>query len=54
MRKKVQTKATPPVRFTKDGQVWEVVHQTTAAAFAVRISKKGQAYGIIEKFYDYV
>jgi len=54
MRKKRDIKTAQPIRFNRDGQVWEVVWKAPAAAYAVRVSNKGYAYGIVEKFHDVI
>jgi hypothetical protein len=54
MRKIRDKKATAPVRFERDGQLWEVVHKTVDMAYAVRLNKKGSPVGIIERFYEQV
>jgi hypothetical protein len=54
MRKKRDQKTTQPIRFNRDGQVWEVVWKAPAATYAVKVCKKGYAYGIVEKFHDVI
>ena len=54
MRKIRDKKATPPVRFERDGQLWEVVYKTVDTAYAVRLNKKGSPVGIVERFYEHV
>lgn len=54
MRKIRGKKATAPVRFERDGQLWEVVYKTAEIAYAVKLCKKGFAYGPVERFYERV
>ena len=54
MRKIRDKKATAPVRFERDGQLWEVVHKTADMAYAVRLCKRGYAFGVVERFYEHV
>ena len=54
MRKKRDKKPYQPIRFNRDGQVWEVVWQAPAATYAVKVCNKGYAYGIVEKFHDVI
>lgn len=54
MRKIRDKKASAPVRFERDGQLWEVVHKTVDIAYAVRLNKKGSPVGMIERFYEQV
>jgi hypothetical protein len=54
-RRKIRDKkATAPVRFERDGQLWEVVYKTADMAYAVKLNKKGSPVGIIERFYEQV
>jgi len=41
----------PPVRFSIDGQVWEEVCKVGTTSYAVKICKKGNAFGAVERFY---
>ena len=52
MRKIRDKKATPPVRFERDGQLWEVVYKTPQISYAVRLCRKGYAFGVVERFYE--